>query len=204
MVLTTDQYDAAYFGDTVESGGLRHDAGYSDYLEATAKNRFNENNPTKNFNPLAEEWKKLLENEGLENAAIIELGGGTGTLAAAMLEDGFDWTVVDVANWCFRHKEVPDENFIEQEAIAYLEAQGNNSIEAIVSSRFLVCFDDATLVNLISLMRSKSQQQVHIIDENPNGTFYNVRTLQQWLDDFNWPNNQVTLISKETGQILRT
>jgi len=200
MVLTTDQYDAAYFGDTVESGGLRHDAGYSDYLETTKK--FEANKFGKVFNRKAEEWKKLLETLGLENTQITELGGGTGTLAATMLEDGFDWTCVDVSNWCFRHKEIPDENFIEQDALTYLGLQGNNQIGAIVTTRFIDCLDDTDAQIMIDEMRRTTRKQVHVVDEQANATFYNIRTLEQWRDDFSWPNNNITLISYETGRVL--
>jgi len=204
MVLLPSEYDAAYFGDVIESGGLRRDAGYSDYLQEVQKYRFNPANPTKPFNPTAEMWKKLLEVEGLENAQITELGGATGALGVSMLDDGFDWTVVDVANWCFRHKQVPDINFIEQDALSYLQAQGNNSIGAIVSVRFMDCLADVDAQILIDEMRRKTQQQIHFIDEVANVLFYNVKTLEQWRDNFNWgPPNRITLVSVETERILR-
>jgi len=53
-------------------------------------------------------------------------------------------------------------------------------------------------------MRSKTQRQIHIIDERANGIFYQVRTLEQWRDDFDWgPPNRITLVSKETGRVIR-
>jgi len=205
VFLTISEYDAAYFGDLVESGGLAHDAGYTDYLEkVNRKHRFDVGTPNKPYNVKNEGHKKLLETEGLENAAIVELGGGTGTLGQVMIEEGFTWHVVDVANWCFRHKVIPDINFTEQDALSYLQAQGNNSIDAIFSTSFMVIFDTPDLQPLIDEMRSKSKRQIHFIEERPNPTYYQVRTLEQWRDDFNWgPPNRITLIAIETGRILR-
>ncbi len=205
VALTTDEFEAPYFGDTVESGGLRHDAGYTHYLEkANAKTRFDLSNRNRNYNLKRETIKKQLETEGLENASIVQLGGACGHLAADMIEEGFTWEVVDVSNWCFRHKVIPDNIFTEQDALSYLQAQGNNSINAIFTTRFLVVLATVDIQPLIDLMRSKSQRQIHYIDENPNATYYQVRTLEQWRDDFSWgPPNRVTLVSIETGRVLR-
>lgn len=205
MVLTTDSYNAAYFGDTVESGGLKHIAGYSNYLEhSTQKPRVDENDLNRPYNINTEKWKKLFETLGLEESQIIELGGATGVLAEAMLEDNFDWTVVDVSDWCRRHKVIPDENFIHSEALAYLQTLGNNSVDAIVSTRFMDCLDDEQVVTLVAEMKRVSRKQIHFIDEKANTLFYNVKTLEQWESQFNWPNNQTTLISVETGQVINT
>lgn len=206
MVLTTDQYDAAYFGDTIESGGLRHTAGYTNYLEQVQKTSFNENNPGKLFNARAERMKKLLETEGLEEASIIELGGGPGDLAEVMLEDNFDWTVVDVSPWCQAHSSpfIPPENFILQDAQSYLEAQNNNSIDGIVSARFLDCLDDAQVQALLDEVSRVTRKQIHFVTEQANPLFYNQRTLEQWRDGFSWgPPNRVTLVSIEDGRVLK-
>ncbi len=206
MVLTTDEYDAAYFGDTVESGGLKHDAGYTDYLEQSRKMSFNESNPGKLFNKRSEQFKKLLETEGLEELQIIELGGGPGDLAEVMLEDNFDWTVVDVSPWCQAHSSpfVPAQNFILQDAQSYLEAQSNNSIDAIVSARFIECLDDIQAQALFDEIRRVTQKQIHFVSEQSNPLFYNVKTLEQWRDTFNFgPPNRVTLVSSEDGRVLK-
>lgn len=206
MVLTTDEYDAAYFGDVVESGGLRHDAGYTDYLEQSRKQSFNESNPGKVFNKRSEGFKKLLETEGLEDTQIVELGGGPGDLAEVMLEDNFDWTVVDVSPWCQAHSSpfIPAQNFILQDAQSYLEAQNNNSIGAIVSARFIECLDDTQAQALFTEIRRVTQKQIHFVSEIANPLFYNVKTLEQWRDTFNFgPPNRVTLVSSEDGRVLK-
>lgn len=203
LALTTDEYDAAYFGDTDESGGLKHIAGYSNYLEkANEKSRFDTGNEGNPYNIKRENLKKTLETLGLENTSITQLGGGCGHLGAEMIEEGFTWHVVDVSNWCFRHKVIPDENFTEQEALPFLQAQGNNSLGAILTTRFMVVLATADIQPLIDEMRRTTREQVHFIDEQANPEFYQQRTLEQWRDDFSWPNNNITLISIETGRVI--
>jgi len=203
MVLTTDEYDAAYFGDVIESGGLRHDAGYSNYLEQVKKTRFLESNPDRKFNPTAEMIKKLLDLENIKSSSIVELGGAVGDLAQSMLADGFNWTVVDVADWCDRNKIIPAQNFVLSDALTYLQKQSNNSIGTIVSVRFMDCLADVDVQILIDEMRRTTNNQIHFIDELPNPLFYNIKPLEQWRDNFNWPANKVNLVSFETLRILR-
>lgn len=202
-ILQTSDYDAAYFGDTAESGGFKNIAGYSHYLEkAGEKTRADEGNFNKPYNIKREGLKKSFEAFGLENSSITQLGGGCGHLGALMIEEGFTWHVVDASNWCFRHKVIPDINFTESTALDYLALQGNNSLDVIMTTRFLVCLSDPDIQILIDEMRRTTRNQVHFVDERPNPAWYSARTLEQWRDTFSWPNNSITLVSIETGRVI--
>jgi len=203
MVLTTDAYDAAYFGDVEASGGLKHIAGYSDYKRtANMKNR-TDNDTGLPVNSLRSRYEKLLESQSLVGRTVVELGGGMGHLGAWGLSKGINWTVVDVSPWCNDNKVVPPANFVLSDALTYLQTLSNKSVDVIVSSRFLVCYTDADIQILIDeIKRVARVKQVHIVDESANPTFYTRKTLEQWEADFNWPKNKVVLISVESRTVV--
>jgi len=114
VFLNRNKYGAPYFGDVIESGGLRHDAGYSDYLG------------------FAIGWKerliiqKFLTRHNIpKNVRILELGASIGFMGKVATEEGYtNWTCVDWSDWCKRHEVF---TIIEEDALVYLNSIPDNS-----------------------------------------------------------------------------
>lgn len=155
MVLTIDKYDAAYFGDVITSGGLRHEAGYSNYLEIVKEKPY---------------LKRADRAFNAVSGKILELGCGVGTYAKEALNRGLDWTALDSSNWCKRHEVT---KIIEQDALTYLRSQANNSFDYIVSFGFIECFDNGGLEALKTEMDGVGRNQLHYTYKKPNPLYYN-------------------------------
>lgn len=155
MVLNNSEYNAAYYGDVKESGGLRHDAGYSNYLE------------------IIKEKAYLKRSEDVLNKVsgkILELGCGVGTYAKLAREKGLDWTAIDFSEWCKRHEET---QIIKAEAESFLLSQADNSFDYIVSFAFIECLKDDDLRVMQIQMDRVGIKQIHSTYKNPNPLYYN-------------------------------
>ena len=207
MVLDTSRYDAAYFGDTIESGGLRDINGYTSYLERIKKNRFDEGQESFPYNSQVHDLLTKFESINLSNFTFLDIGGAVGWLGDYLKNkrNALSYDVLDVSNWCFRNKVPEVDNFIEGDARTVLPTLGRNAYDVIISTQFLECIDDADLPDLIDNMNRVAQrQQIHMITETFTDlqvrTNYNVKTLQEWsLLGFE---NQTRLVSWNTGQVL--
>ena len=188
MVLTTDRYNAAYFGDTVESGGLKDVNGYTGgYLEKGQRNRFDEGDEANPYNPEIKKFIDEIESrQTFNNIDVLEIGGAVGFYAEYAKDLGVkSYDVIDVSNWCFRHKVAAVDTFTEGNALTILPTLRRNQYDLVFSKQFLDCVDDSDLPGLITEMnRITKSRQVHIItetinrdDTRPN---YNLKTLAQW------------------------
>ena len=156
MVLKQKDYDAAYFGDTIESGGLRHDAGYRYYLKLILQK------------PYQKRCDRFIN---AASGKILELGCGVGTYARKGRVQGLDWTAIDVSNWCKRHEVT---TIIENDALTFLQAQTNNSFDWIVSWGFIECLKDSDLKTMKDEMNRVCINQKHFSYTNPNSQYYNI------------------------------
>lgn len=206
MVLATSRYNAAYFGDTVESGGIKDLNGYSSYLELGGqRNRFDIGDES---NPYNLTWKLRTTEIGINfdvtNKTILDIGGAVGFVGEYLKEQGARiYDVLDVSNWCFRNKLVVVDNFIEADAITELTNLKNNEYDIIISNQFLDCIDDTDLPALIAEMNRVSKtKQWHWVTETigedslPN---YNIKTIQDWAIGKGW-DSQTSIISVSTRQ----
>ncbi len=167
MVLLQSEYDAAYFGDTVESTGLRHEAGYSDYL-------FYETN-----------WIQKKRIESLlrrytvpKNAKIVELGAGVGFMGLVAQRLGYtDWTCLDWSNWCKRHEVYP---VTEEDALVFLASIPDNSLDYIISRAFLECFTDTDIDRLVNFFTTKARKQIHTTFKTGRSAYYTIKTMTDW------------------------
>lgn len=171
MVLNRNKYNAAYFGDVIESGGTRHDAGYSNYLELQTNYIARRN------------IKKFLTRHNIpKNAKVLELGAGVGFMGLVATEEGYtDWTCVDWSNWAKRHEVFP---VIEESAIVYLQAQTDNSFDYIVSRAAIECIPQNKLQTLAIETKRVAPKQIHSTFLAANLTFYNIKTLPAWEQEF--------------------
>lgn len=171
MVLNRNKYDAAYFGDLDESGGTRHTAGYSNYLEL-------ETNYVTRRNIVA----FLTRHNIPKTAKILELGAGVGFMGLVATEQGYtDWTCVDWSNWAKRHEVFP---VIEEEAQTYLELQTDNFYDYIISRAAIECVPQNKLQALAIEAKRVAVKQIHSTYLAANLTFYNIKTLPQWEQEF--------------------
>lgn len=171
MVLNRNKYDAAYFGDVIESNGTRHVAGYTDYLEL-------ENN-----------WKtrrqivRFLARHAIPlNAKVLELGCGNGFMKLVATEQGYtDWTAVDWSAWCKLHEVAP---IIEEDGVVFMDAQPADTYDYIISRAVLECIPDnqlqATSVAILRVGKPGGQRIHTTFLETGEPSFYNVRTLPEW------------------------
>ena len=208
MVLDTTRYNATYFGDTVESGGLKDVAGYTGgYLEKGQRYRFNSGDEANPYNP---EWKALADvihgRNPLNNADVLDLGGAVGFLGEYLKEKGAStYDVIDVSNWCFKHKLSVIDTFTENDAITALQSLRDDAYSLIISTQFLECVDDTDLPTLITEMnRVANNVQIHVVTETLNRedtrSLYNLKTLKEW-SAFGF-NSGTILISHHTGDVL--
>lgn len=208
MVLPISRYNATYFGDTVESGGLKDVAGYTGgYLEKGQRNRFDEGQEAFPYNPEIKAIITEIESrQTFNNIDVLELGGAVGFYSEYAKDLGVkSYDVIDVSNWCFRHKIMSVDNFIEGDAITVLPTLRRNQYNLIFSKQFLDCIDDIDLPVLIAEMnRVTLTRQIHIITETINRDdtrdLYNLKTLAQWAT-LGFESGTI-LISHNTGQVL--
>lgn len=161
MVLAKSDYDAAYFGDIEESGGLRHDAGYSNYLEIVKEAGYQ---------------KRSDYVLSKVSGRILELACGVGTYVRLAKQRGLDWVAVDASDWCKRHEEAP---LIEQDALTYLQSQSDNSFDWIVSFAFLECLSPSQLLQYYKETKRVGKNQIHSVYKSPNPKYYESRDISQ-------------------------
>lgn len=158
--LTSKDFSPAYFGDIEESRGLRHDAGYTNYLELET-------------NYIAERnIKKFFTRHNIpKTVRVLELGSAVGFMGKIAKQEGHtDWVCVDWSNWCKRHEVYP---VIEQDALTFLTSQDDNSFDYIISKAFLECFNDDALKILKIEMDRVGKNQIHYLYKEPNPLYYN-------------------------------
>ena len=184
MVVNILDFNAAYFGDTKESNGIKTVYGYSNYLQTGQKNRFDEGKENQPYNPILKGLMDKLSGVNLSNISVLDIGGAVGFYSEYGKSLGVrSWTVLDldIDTWCSRHRISSVDNFISGDAIAVLPTMRKNEYGVIFSSRFFECIADTDLPDLISEMnRVAKTKQIHIISETSNPLYYNEHELEWW------------------------
>lgn len=169
MVLKTEEFDAAYFGD-VESD-LKRKSGYSNYLELQTnwiqKERYEKFIASHDFKP---------------GDKILELGAAIGYFGKIARVNGLTVKCVDVSQWCYDNRLHPD--FEKADALEFLKTLERKSFDYIISFGFLESFDDVQLRALIILMNQIAKKQIHRIYEEGNPKWYNIKTIEKWKSFF--------------------
>jgi ubiquinone/menaquinone biosynthesis C-methylase UbiE len=215
MVLPTTDYDAAYFGDVDESGGIKKMYGYTGGQNGVSGHEFQSQQnrvlegETENFNPTLKGLMDKITGHDLTNVKVLDVGGCTGDHAVYAKRMGvgtYDVLDLNIDTWCSRHVNPLVDNFFTGDAITELAKKStfkNNSYEVVFSSRFLDCLDDADIPTVVTEMtRIASTVQIHIVTEsvNPeNEQYYNTKTLAEWAPFF--PTGTI-LISWNTQDVL--
>ncbi len=184
MVLTRNTYDAAYFGDVSESAGLRHDAGYSDYIQQQT-----------NYIVRRRIIAFLRRHNIPKSAKILELGAGVGFMGLVATEEGYtDWTCVEWSNWCKRHEVFP---IVEEDAFIYVTAQAPSSFDYIITRAFIECFAQNDLGGIVGRFATVADKQIHSTYASAKAQFYNIKTITNWEKQFN---NDIDVIIEDYYQ----
>lgn len=183
MVLDITEYDAAYFGDVVASGGLRHVAGYSNYNEMFQKNWFTETkSPRSRFIDALHELG--LKHGILNTQKTLELGGATGHFAKAALANGYDWNILDSSQYSYDNavSQAVKDVFTLGDVRIILPTLADNQYSIIFSHTFLECLSDTEIIALIPHLNRVGTKQFHIITPDANPTYYNQHPMSWWSD----------------------
>ena len=166
MTLSRDEYDGAYYGD--KNFDLKHRAGYSDYKEQCEQSYHKKS------------LEKFLDNHKIpKDVTVLELGGGQGHLAKLATEKGYsNWTCVDWSQWCQDNKVY--DSLVYMDAIAFLQAQPDNSFDYIISRALIECFTDSELIIFAKECFRVSKKQIHATFGEPNSKYYTVKNLNNW------------------------
>lgn len=171
MVLQRSSYDASYFGDVIESSGLRHDGGYSDYIEL------------QNNYKAREIIQRFLRRHAIsKNAVILELGAGNGFMKLVAEEEGYtNWTAVDWSSWAKRHEVA---TVIEEDAFIFVTAQPPASFDYIITRGFLECFAQNDLGGIVGRFATVANKQIHSTFLSGRNAFYTIKTIANWEREF--------------------
>jgi len=187
-VLTFEEYDQSYFDGEV--GPLSHNAGYSSYGNWVRRDPglFPESIPdadglTREFT----DYATMLSGRFNLNQEYVELGSAYGYIVQAARAAGVQAWGVDVSQYAYDQAAPEVQPYlIVQDALSWLGDQRRNQWDICFTRWFMCCFDDAGAVTLIDEMNRVFKQQIHILMNNPNVDYYNVHTLQEWHDLFDW------------------
>lgn len=183
MVLNIEDYDAAYFGDVEESDGLKHEAGYTDYLfQVTRKDRFDEEKKDQPYNARIKKLIDKVSDKDFSDLTVLDIGGAIGPYSEYGKSLGIkSWTVMDVSDWARRHVLDGVDRFVLGDARTEIVNLKKDQYDVIFSSQFLDCMPESDIELFIKEMNRVSKyRQVHIITESANEKYYNSKTLKEW------------------------
>lgn len=192
MVLNRNKYNAAYFGDITESDGLRHVAGYSNYLEQI-RNSIHK-----------KRIEDFIKKHNIQvRDKVLELGAGIGYYCEIALAKGIEWNCLDVSQWCYDHAKLETQSrFILQDAVTYLPTLVDNSYDYIVSFGFIECFEDSIIRTIIPILNRVAIKQIHSFYKKEPNQYYNIKSLTEW-KSFAWKTGTVLeLVSKSNEQVI--
>jgi len=185
VLLTPEEYDQSYFDGRI--GPYSHNAGYTSYERWP---RISDD-----FVPHAQStgefWKDLALrynlDHSLQNKKVLEIGSAKGFVVEGMRDLGIDAYGIDVSQYakdCAREDIKPYLRVAD--ARTALADYGNKEFALIFSRWTLCCFSDAEIAAMVTEMNRISLKQVHWMMETGNDAYYNLKTIEQWRDQFNW------------------
>ena len=183
-LLLPSEYDASYFDGADQP--LQHNAGYSRYKRW---NRFEGEGSTGEFwKDKASGWVNHLAVSGKK---VLELACAKGFFVKDMRDLGVDAYGRDISQYAIDNCESGMSQYLTVGSATDLSQFSNKEFDIIISFRLLECLSDADINLVLSQCKSKGKRQIHVVSLNPNPTYYQQRTIQQWIDDFNWPNGTI-------------
>lgn len=190
--LQPNEYDQFYFDFRSAQGeGSAKSvlAGFSDY-----KRWYRTDGP----NSLGEYWKDRasawVNHLALSNKTVLELACAKGFLVKDLRDAGVNAIGMDVSSYALGQcEEGVAPYLIQGDVRTGLGQFSNKQFDVVLSFRLIECLTDTEITQLITDCNRIGKKQVHVITvgDDLNNQYYNWRTLQQWLADFNWPRGTV-------------
>lgn len=177
--LQPSEFDASYFDGALQA--TRHNAGYSRY------ERWNRNG-SEFWKDKANDWVNHL---AVANKKVLELGCAKGFMVKDMRDAGVDAYGMDVSSYAIGECESGMSQYLYTGNATDLSQFSNKEFDIIISFRLLECLSDSDVTSVMNECKAKGKKQIHVVSLNANSTFYQQRTVQQWIDDFDWPKGTV-------------
>lgn len=188
MVLLNTEYNENYYNG--RNTGIRLSWGYPDIRERGQLNRFDEGQEGTPYNARIKAQLDLLQSINLNNIDVLDIGGAIGNYSHLGKRLGVkSWTILDhnIDGWCEANKLSTVDTFLTGDAKTVLPTMRRNEYDAIFTSQFMECVDDADLDSLITEMnRVAKTYQIHLIstigsiNDVPSQSKYNLKTLAEW------------------------
>lgn len=183
-LLQPNEYNASYFDGAFQS--LKHNAGYFKYERWYRK---------EGVNSTGEFWKdkcvSWVNHLQLSGKKVLEIGCAKGFLVKDLRDAGVDAYGRDISQYAIDNCEQGMSQYLSVGSATNLSQYVNREFDIIFSFRLLECLSDSDIQLVLDQCKLKGKRQIHIVSLNPNPNFYQQRTLQQWLDDFNWPKGTI-------------
>ena len=206
-VLQPSQYNQAYFkGRLVE---YPHTAGYTDY------DRVNYNRIAIGYLGLTEEEstgtpfgdliKAINIRNNLAGSSIMELGCAYGYLVAEGRKQGLEMYGIDVSQWAYDQADpvYAQPYMTVGDARTIINTWRNNQYDFVISRWFLECMSDTDINGFINkLNRGTKVKQIHIINPTVRADYYNQKTLQQWVDKFDWDAGTIFIANNDIDNYI--
>lgn len=194
MVLDPSEYDISYFDGRLAT--YRHNAGYSKYERWY---RYEGSDSTGElFKDQAARWVNQYNFTG----SLLDIGCAKGFHVQDFRNLGIAAYGVDCSQYAYDTADPVVQPYLTVADIrTHINTYARNEWDVIFSVRFLECIDEADLPNLITGMNKVSRIQIHIIDEQPNASFYVAHPLSWWAQQ-GFAKGTV-LISRETKEVVR-
>jgi len=191
--LQPEEYDISYFDG--RKATYRHNAGYSEYSRWHRHD--GANSAGEFFKDQAAKWVAQFNFTG----TLLDIGCAKGFHVQDLRELGVDAWGVDVSPYAIGEADPVVAPYLSVADIrTHIDTYANKQWDVIFSARFLGCLAESELPSIITGMNRKSKQQIHIIDEQPNPTFYIARPLSWWAQQGFAKGTR--LVSHETNQVV--
>jgi SAM-dependent methyltransferase len=201
-LLQPNEYDISYFDG--KKSEYSHNAGYTQY-ERWA--RF-----SNDFLPLEQStgdyWKDLALrfnlDHSLQNKKVLEIGCAKGFVVEALRDLGIDAYGIDISQYaidCAREDIKP--YLTVADARTHLSTYANGEFDVVFTRRTLCCFSDAEISALVTQLNRIASQQVHLVYESENPTFYNPKPIQELVNGFNWKKRTIFVAGKDITNVVR-
>jgi SAM-dependent methyltransferase len=201
-ILEPSEYDITYFNG--KNTTHTHNAGYSEYQKWFRRQ------PTKYPEDTGEHFgdmaARLHGRYNLNNKKVMELGCAYGYMVEYLRDQGHDVYGMDVSSYAQSQARSDIQQYITvadaRTELAKSQDYKRNEFDILFSRWFLCCIPDADLPDLIDEMNRVSIQQVHILMNSPNPDYYNVKTPQQWLDNYDWEVGTILIPNEDWDNYL--
>ena len=182
--LTPEEFDASYFDGALQR--YAHNAGWSRYQRYY---RINSTTSTgEKFRDIATGVCNELK---LVGKKVLELGCAKGFIVKDLRDLNVDAYGLDVSRYAIGQCEEGMSPYLTVGNATDLSAYADNEFDYIISFRMLECLSDTDINSVLSQCAAKGLKQAHVVSLDARSDYYQQKSLQSWLDDYNWPSGTI-------------